>query len=442
MATVIDQPLLEAGDDFKSDISEISTVADGDIEEQKIFHYQESQSSSLFDAFQLLLNTAIGSGTLMVPYCYTQGIALSALISAGFAIIGYFTLSFMAESGYFTHKYDYRGLFAHTFGQNKLWIINVMITCVQLGASMIYCHWNGRLMPKLIGTVGRKDVWGNVPFWTMIMAVCFSVPLVCLRSIHALEKIAVLSTFCIFLLIIHAVYWLIVDIKKQGFDPQHAVKWFNPNAATITSLAVSSMAYNCHLNYFPAIENMKMATVGRGRKLALITMIAAYILYNVFGLVTYLDLNSKLDRSSSLLKYDDHNVFTKITLAGIIFLLVLSVPIVVWAARNSINNLIWKDEPPTTLRWILIGTAISVCAAGLAASSENVILFFDVVGGFFTPTIIFLMPAVFYLKNERNEPKWRKGVAWFIAFFTIVAIVVILYQVGQEIYHEFKPKKK
>lgn len=409
------------------------------IEDQRIFHEPMNEHTSLFDAFQLLLNTAIGSGTLMVPYCYRSGVALSLFTSFIFATIGYFTLSFMAESGYFTHTYDYRGLFAHTFGKNRLWIINVMITCVQLGASMIYSLWNGRLTPKLLGTSGMKFPLGSIRFWTIVIPITFSVPLVCLKSIHILEKLAVLSTFTIILLIVHALYWMIVHIHQNGFDPNGQFRWVHFNAAAITSLSVNSMAYNCHMNLFAALEPMKMATVGRARKLAMTTVVSAYVLYNIFGIFTYFDLFDKIE-GSSLECYESKNIFTKITLVGLIFMLILSVPIVVWAARNSVLNLIWKDQPPTTCRWITVGTIISVCAAGLAATSENVIIFFDIVGGFFTPTIIFFMPAIFYIRNQRNEPRWRIIVAWIIACFTVVSICISLYQTGKEIAAEFKKK--
>jgi amino acid permease len=411
------------------------------IDEQLIFNEPMPENSTLFDSFQLLLNTAIGSGTLMVPYCYTSGVGLSLLTSLLFATIGYFTLNFMAESGYFAHKYDYKGLFEHTFGRDKLWIVNVMILCVQFGASMIYCHWNGRLVPKLLGTDGRSDILGSTSFWTIIICVCCSLPLVCLKSIHFLERLAVVSTFAILLLIAHAGYFMFVHISKDGFDPQHQLKFFDFNAAAITGLSVNSMAYNCHLNLFTAIEHMKKPTVGRARKLTSLTVCTSYILYNIFGLFTYFDLFKTIGRGSSLEYYDNGHIFTKITLGGIIFMLILSVPLVIWAARKSVNSMIFKDTEPTTLRWITIGTIIAIGSAGLAASSDNVILFFDVVGGFFTPTIIFFMPALFYIKNQRNEPKWKIAVAYAIAAFTIIAVIVCVSQAVEEVIDTFKGKK-
>ena len=398
------------------------------IEDQPIFHEPTPSDSTMWGSFQIMVNTAIGSGTLMVPYCYNVGIGLSLFISFFFAALCYFTLSFMAESGHFTHKYDYRGLFAFTFGKNRLWMVNTMIALVQFGASMIYSHWNGRLVPILIGTAGDGTIWSKNWFWIMLVCIIFVLPLISIKSIKKLESWAVLSSFCIILLICHAAYWFIIHTIRNGFDPNHKIKWFSFNEIIIASFAVNSMAYNCHLNYFSTLEHLKQATVGRGRKLALYTASASFVLYNLFGLFTYLDFFDTLGPTSPLEYYKEKSIFTKIVIFGLIFLLILSVPIVVWAARKSINSMFFNDTEFTPIRWFTIGALISIFAALLASTSDNVLLFFHIVGGMFTPTIIFFMPSFFYIKNQRNEPKWRILIAWFIALFTIVAAALCTYR--------------
>jgi len=411
------------------------------IEDQPIFNEPMPSDSNMWGSFQIMINTAIGSGTLMVPYCYNIGVGLSLFISLFFATVGYFSLSFMAESGYFCHKYDYRGLFAFTFGKDKLWIVNSMIAMVQFGASMIYCHWNGRLVPKLLGTTGDGTLFSKGGFWIMSFAFVFIIPLVCLKSIKQLENLALLSSFCILLLIAHAGYWFIIHVSRHGFDPEHKIVWFKLSDIVVTSFSVNSMAYNCHLNYFPTLEHLQQATVGRGRKLAFYTTSSAFVLYNIFGLFTYLDLFDILKPGSPLEFYTEKSIFTNITIIGLIFILILSVPIVVWAARKSINSMFFNDTEPTTLRWVTIGSIIVILAAALASSSDNVILFFHVVGGMFTPVIIFFMPSLFYIKNQRGEPKWRIAVAYFIAFFTIVAASLCTYHAVVEVIHTIKGKK-
>ncbi|EAX84469.1 hypothetical protein TVAG_159210 [Trichomonas vaginalis G3] len=72
---------------------------------------------------------------------------------------------------------------------------------------------------------------------------------------------------------------------------------------------------------------MRKATVGRARKLVRTTVISAFVLYNVYGIVTYLDLFDRI-RGSSLEYYYPGNIFTKVTLIGLIFMLVVSVPLI------------------------------------------------------------------------------------------------------------------
>ena len=122
------------------------------ILDEPVFDIPVPGNSSMVGCVEILLNTALGSGTLMVPYCYTTGMVAAILISVLFAIIGYFALDLMIESSYYCKKYDYRGLFAHTFGKNRLWIVNVMIAIVQFGACTIYCHWNGRLISHVVNS--------------------------------------------------------------------------------------------------------------------------------------------------------------------------------------------------------------------------------------------------------------------------------------------------
>ena len=63
MNNEIDTGLYETSDAARVDDILIPKGLSG----QRIFHMPMHEESSLFDAFQFCLNTAIGSGTLMVP---------------------------------------------------------------------------------------------------------------------------------------------------------------------------------------------------------------------------------------------------------------------------------------------------------------------------------------------------------------------------------------
>ena len=408
------------------------TLSSKDFLDEKIFDNKEDGTSPLISSIQILVNTAIGSGTLMVPYCYTTGAGNALLISALFCFIGFATLSFFVLASHWAKTYDYHGLFAHTFGKKRVWIVQTMIFLVQFGSCMIYCHWIGRLVPKVIGHENDKGILGNHPFWIFIFAVLFVFPLVCLRSIKHLEKLSYLSSFCVILLIAHSIYWFFKGVSRHTIEASEKFVWFKWSPILITCLSVNSMAYNCHMNLYPTLEHQKNATYRTGIKLAGWVMVLAFIMYNLFGIFTYCYLFDKIGNGSALEAYTEKNIFTTITTAGIVFVMILSVPIVIWAARTSINDMFWGNEP-TMGRWIFMAAILTAGSAGLAATSDNVIFFFDIVGGLFTPSLIFLLPALFYLINQKGEPFYRIFVASIICIFTVIATVACTYQAVEEI---------
>ncbi|EAX91966.1 Transmembrane amino acid transporter protein [Trichomonas vaginalis G3] len=407
--------------------------------DEKIYQEETPSDSRILDSVQILCNTAIGSGTLMVPYCYTSGVGSSLLMSLLFAFIGFATLSFFCLASHFTKTYDYNGLFTTTFGKGYVWIVQTMIFLVQFGSCIIYCHWIGRLVPKTINHDDDPGILGNHVFWILIFAAVFVFPLVCLKSIKYLQNLAYLSSACIILLIIHAGYWFIYGQVKHTVDISEKIVWFKFSPVLITCMSVYSMGFNCHMNLYPTLEHQKEATFRKGVKIAFFTDLVVYIVYNVFGIFTYLYLFDNLKNGSALEAYTQTNILTNITVGGIVFVMILSVPIVIWAARISINDMFWGNQP-TTMRWILMAFFLTAGSAGFAASSDNVIFFFDIVGGLFTPALIFLLPCLFYLLNQHDEPFWRIFVACCICIFTVIVTIACTYQAILEVVNAFKNK--
>jgi amino acid permease len=67
--------------------------------------------------------------------------------------------------------------------------------------------------------------------------------------------------------------------------------------------------------------------------------------------------------------------------------------------------------------------------AFLASLSDDVITYFDLVGGLVTPVITFLFPALFYLKIVKNAHTGMRYLAYQHLVFTIVGATASTYQV-------------
>jgi amino acid permease len=412
-----------------------------------IFNYPTTSSTTMFGGFQILLNTTIGSGALMIPYCFTVGIAMELIISIIFALLAFLSMYFLIESARISQKYDYQGLFDHCWGARHRWILDVFISLTQFGALMIYAHWNGHLIWLVI-----TSLFHNLPPlllqtspWIFLVVALIVFPLTFFRSIGKLDIISFFSTFFVCVLIIHALYELIRDITGHGipdykWNDQGTVKAFDFSdgrwKVLITAFGVNAMAYTCHINLFSVYDQLERPTVKRGRKLGLYVVIAAFILYNAFGLITYLDHSFDLYGSSNALelyfsKNGDRAVdpFAVIATLGVVVLLIGSSPVVLWALRNSVHHIIWKDAPPTQVRWIVLGGVLVFGPAFLASLSDDIITYFDLVGGLVTPVVTFLFPGLFYLKVVKGGAPVMKYLAYQHLVFTVLGAGASTYQV-------------
>jgi amino acid permease len=292
--------------------------------------------------------------------------------------------------------------------------------------------------------VGSKNtILGSNPFWIFLIAVTCVFPLTIFRKISALDKFAAFATVFLLALPINSIYWLAKDVDKFGFDPAHEFQAFNFKrwGVLISAFSVNCMAYNCHINLFSCLEHLKNCTAKRSRIMGAVTIGVVFCIYNVFGISTYLDKFDDLRTGSALEHYDPKHPMVIIATLGVVACLLSSAPLVCWGARNSLITLIWKDRDPGPTMWVLIGGLLCITASFLGACSDNIILFFDLVGGIFSPVLILCLPGLFYLKCVKDRGTPMTIMAWVNICATALGIGVCGYQAMDEIIKSFRGKK-
>jgi amino acid permease len=387
----------------------------------------------MFPSFQVLVKTAIGSGTLIIPYSYTCGIVLSLLISLFFALLLFLSMHLMIAAAFSVKRYDYNGLFDHCFGARYRWVLNLCIVLVQLGALLIYCHWNGSRINRLIGS--HHFLLGADTFWIFLITTVVVYPLTFVREISKLDKVSVLSTVFVTALVVHSLDWLIRDVCDFGCDPQHtfAIADFSKWEVIIAAFGINCMAYSCHLNLFPVLESLRNCTLRRAHCTGAATVVCSFVMYNGLDIVAYCDKAGSLGPVSILEAYDMTNPFTIVVTAGVIVILIGSSPAVCWALRSSMNMLVFKGAPVSNLRWITIGGGLSLTAAFIASTSNRVMIFFHLVGGLVQPVFILTLPGLFYLRCKPNMSMTMRILAIGTIALSVVGCVVSTYQAIEEI---------
>jgi amino acid permease len=315
----------------------------------------------------------------------------------------------------------------------------------QFGALMIYAHWNGHLIWLVITSLLRNlpPLLLQTSPWIFLVVAFIVFPLSFFRNIGKLDIVSFFSTFFVCVLIVHALYELIRDVTGHGipgyeWNAGGSIKAFEFSGGRwkvlITAFGVNALAYTCHINLFSVYDQLERPTVIRGRKLGLYVVIAAFILYNAFRLITYLDHAFDLYGSSNALelyftKTGSVDPFAVMATLGVVVLLIGSSPVVLWALRNSVHHIIWKDATPTQLRWIVLGGLLVFGPAFLASLSDDIITYFDLVGGLVTPVVTFLFPGLFYLKVVKDGRPVMRYLAYQHLVFTVLGASASTYQV-------------
>jgi hypothetical protein len=62
----------------------------------------------------------------------------------------------------------------------------------------------------------------------------------------------------------------------------------------------------------------------------------------------------------------------------------------------------------TPKRWVALGGSLAFTAALLATLSDNILAFWNIVGGLFSPMIVLGFPAAFYLKCKSGKTRTMK----------------------------------
>jgi len=385
----------------------------------------KSEGSSDGGVFLLLINTTIGSGTLLIPYCFQCGLSLVLIVSFIMALVALWSLWMLIEAGTATRVYDYPGLFSVTFGQKYKWIMDLWIVLVLFGTIIIYVLWVGRLMKHIISISG--SIFNKPSFWNFSSALFLIFPLTIFRSMKKLESWSGVALFFIIWLIIFALYWFIKGISDEGFHSEKIV-YYHVGKQLISTFGIQSMAYDCHCNVFQALSLYKNPTREKSRKITSIVVVASFVMYNAFGLFVYLHLFDKLGAGAALEYYPLGNWFTKLTILGVIFILILGAPMMVFPTRNSLLGL-FNIQNPSTFIWNLFGVILVFGATCIASLSNNIVFFFDLVGGLMTPGFVFTLPAIFYLKHCK-EIKWTGYlISAFVIISSIAATIACTYQV-------------
>jgi len=273
------------------------------------------------------------------------------------------------------------------------------------GLMMVYFIFLGELLPPIITSETSSDFERNVTI--LVVGVCVW-PLCCLRSLNKLSFVSSLSVMSVSYLAIYVAINSISEIIKNGIS--HSAKWYEPGKGVFTTFAMLNSAFSCHIATLPIYRELSNRSFERMQKVYFGGISTAFIIYEIIALPPYFQFGHDIKENILENYEDDYGKTAALKIANIAISITLfcSLPIILWPFRSCLISLhsFCNDEnvhaDPPQFVWLIATTFCLAFVMALAILFPSVKIAFSIVGCVGGALIVYILPALFYIKSHEQ----------------------------------------
>jgi len=362
-----------------------------------------SQRSFIF----ALCNTAFGSGILALPWVFgILGLPLATVIliaSAGFSLL---SLQMLANASVASGQNEYKSVVQRTLGNGMSVFLRVLIFVYVFGSVSSYFLFLEQFISKALAVNFGINL--NKAVILLAEAILIIGPSGLTLGQFARFNGAATASVPIVVTMLIINFWL--SPVREHTD------WWKPANVDFPNfpkaIVICFFAFSCHVNLFAAYTNYNSPVSRRVNKVLIRTVFLQFTVYWITGVIGYLtfgppcmkptDTNCTFD---NVLKSADPSSMTiRIAYVAMAFLLFVSIPVNIFAAREQIIPTEMQDVfQPGTTRWPVLVYTPLFCIACMSVGLSDVGLsdILTVTGGFGAVSFMFTIPVAVSLKLRK-----------------------------------------
>ncbi|XP_062914571.1 sodium-coupled neutral amino acid symporter 1-like isoform X1 [Mobula hypostoma] len=401
---------------------------------------EQSGSTSMKMSVFNLSNAIMGSGLLGLSYAMANtGIIPFIVLLIVIALMSLYSIHLLLQVSDEAGSMVYETLGQLAFGKPGKYAVFGSTSLQNFGAILSYLLIVKNQLPNVIHSfiAGEShEVWylnGNnlVIFVTLFIIL----PLCLFKNLGYLGYTSGFSLVCMIFFLIVVIYkktqlpcpLISTNSSNASCTDMCSPKYFVWNSKTVYALPTVAFAFVCHPSVLPIYNELKHHS---SKKMQLVSvysfgsMIIMYLLTAIFGYLTFFgSVKEELLHSYT----DPHDKLILLIRLAVIIAVILTVPVLLFTVRLSIGLLFFKAE----FNWI---QHIAVTVVLLTLVNLSVIYIptikdvFAVVGSTSANMLIFILPALLYLKLVKNKclGKFQKiGVIIFLLVGIIFMITTL-----------------
>uniref|UniRef100_A0A8C7Y270 Solute carrier family 38 member 5a n=1 Tax=Oryzias sinensis TaxID=183150 RepID=A0A8C7Y270_9TELE len=206
-------------------------------------------------------------------------------------------------------------------------------------------------------------------------------------------------------------------------------KAFTVNSQTAYTVPILAFAFVCHPEVLPIYTELRNATKKRMQTVANISILAMFVMYLLTALFGYLTFYSGVESEllHTYVRVDPLDVLILCVRLAVLVAVILTVPVVLFPIRRAVLQILFYDKPFHWARHIGIAFALVFLVNVLVIFVPSMKDIFGLIGATSAPSLIFILPGIFYIRivPEEQEPlKSRPKIQ--AACFTILGFIFMV----------------
>uniref|UniRef100_A0A3B3VXY8 Solute carrier family 38 member 3 n=1 Tax=Poecilia latipinna TaxID=48699 RepID=A0A3B3VXY8_9TELE len=194
-------------------------------------------------------------------------------------------------------------------------------------------------------------------------------------------------------------------LPHEDKDSHCNPRMFTINSQTAYTIPILAFAFVCHPEVLPIYTELRNPSKKKMQKVSNISILLMYTMYFLAALFGYLTFYGKVEPEllHTYSRIDPYDILILCVRVAVLTAVTLTVPIVLFPVRRAIQEMLFPSKSFNWLRHVGIAFVLLSFINMLVIFAPNILGIFGIIGATSAPCLIFIFPAVFYIRIVPRE---------------------------------------
>ncbi|KAM9041785.1 sodium-coupled neutral amino acid transporter 5 isoform X2 [Balaenoptera acutorostrata] len=367
-----------------------------------------------------LSNAIMGSGILGLAYAMAHtGVLFFLALLLCIALLSSYSIHLLLTCAGVVGIRAYEQLGQRALGPVGKVVVAAVICLHNVGAMSSYLFIIKSELPLVIGTFLDMDPEGD---WFLkgnlliiIVSVLIILPLALMRHLGYLGYTSGLSLTCMLFFLISVIYKKFqlgcaighnetaVERKSPpSLNTSCEAQMFTADSQMFYTVPIMAFAFVCHPEVLPIYTELCRPSKRRMQAVANVSIGAMFCMYALTATFGYLTFYSSVE-AEMLHMYSQQDLLILCVRLAVLLAVTLTVPVVLFPIRRALQQLLFPSKAFSWPRHVAIALILLVLVNVLVICVPTIRDIFGVIGSTSAPSLIFILPSVFYLRIVPSE---------------------------------------